>query len=117
MDGRKSRNNSKKNPRQKKYITQSMRMKIIAQYRTYSQRPLERPKSPVFPEFWRYSLISDAFAAAFIDRLDYELLFDMLYYAKKEKVEDLLKVEDDIEEKKALVDGMSCVRSIKKMKR
>ncbi|KAK6767345.1 hypothetical protein RB195_026553 [Necator americanus] len=43
-------------------------------------------KNPeVFPEFWRYSLISDAFAAAFIDRLDYELLFDMLYYAKKEK--------------------------------
>ncbi|KAK6752318.1 hypothetical protein RB195_003625 [Necator americanus] len=43
-------------------------------------------KNPeVFPEFWRYSLISDAFAAAFVDRLDYELLFDMLYYAKKEK--------------------------------
>ncbi|KAK6752323.1 hypothetical protein RB195_003627 [Necator americanus] len=33
------------------------------------------------------------------------------------KVENLLKVEDDIEERKALVDGASCVRSIKKLER
>ncbi|KAK6750986.1 hypothetical protein RB195_002763 [Necator americanus] len=43
----------------------------------------ENPKE--FSELERVALINDAFAAALIDRLDYEILLDLVYFRKEEK--------------------------------
>ncbi|KAK6750997.1 hypothetical protein RB195_002769 [Necator americanus] len=43
----------------------------------------ENPKE--FSELERVALINDAFAAALIDRLDYEILLDLVYFREEEK--------------------------------
>ncbi|ETN69871.1 hypothetical protein NECAME_15027 [Necator americanus] len=70
----------------------------------------------VYSPHTRYTVISDAFNAALIGRLDYRTVFALLKYLSKEEIKALYNNEDNVEEKDNLAKGLTCANEIQELK-